>query len=103
MLVLGVLLVHKQHRDSTVISIQNSKISNVCSMVVSNSSIHRDLKIPTVKEEIMHFHRNHLSKLEYHPNLLAIYTLDNSEDIYILKRHKFFYHLYIHLPFGFNE
>ena len=55
---------------------------------VSNNSIHRDLKVPTVREEIMRLWRTHISNLEKHPNHLAINLLDNSEDIYRLKRHK---------------
>ena len=66
-------------------------------MCIRDSSIHRDLKVSTVKEEIMRFCRAHISKLEQHPNHLTINLLDNSEDIYRLKRHKL-----LDLPFRFN-
>lgn len=54
---------------------------------VSNRTLHTDLKIPTVKEEITRFSANHIMKLENHPNHLVLNLLDNSDTVYRLKRH----------------
>jgi hypothetical protein len=42
---------------------------------VSNRTLHQDLKIPTVKEEIAKFSKKYNSKLENHPNHLSIILL----------------------------
>lgn len=52
---------------------------------VSNRTIHLDLKIPTVKEEVTSISKMYQSKLENHPNNLAVNLLDNSEFIHRLK------------------
>ena len=57
-----------------------------------------NVKVPIVRKEIVRLYRKHIPKLEKHPNLLAINLLDNSEDIYRLKRHKL-----LDIPFRFNE
>lgn len=53
---------------------------------VSNLTLHRDLKVPCVKDEIRRFSENYLSKLNYHPNYIAVNLLDNSNFVYRLKR-----------------
>lgn len=54
---------------------------------VSNRTLHKDLCILTVKEEITRCSTKYLQKLEVHQNNLAVNLLDNSESIYRLKRH----------------
>lgn len=54
---------------------------------VTNETIHKDLGILTVKAEIRKTSQNYLSKLEAHPNPLAINLLDNSEVVRRLKRY----------------
>jgi hypothetical protein len=63
---------------------------------VSNRTLHQDLKIPTVQEEIAKFSKKYISKLENHPNHLALNLLDNSITVYRLKRHTI-----LDLPFRF--
>ncbi len=53
---------------------------------VSNKTIHEDLKIPYVTQEIVKSTTKYLSKLENHENQLAINLLDNSTSINRLKR-----------------
>ena len=45
---------------------------------VSNHSLHKDLKIPTVKEEISVYSKTYQDKLMNHTNNLAINLLDNT-------------------------
>ncbi len=44
-----------------------------------NDDISRDLKVPTVREEIRQFAVAHEDRLSQHRNILAISLLDNSE------------------------
>lgn len=64
---------------------------------MKNEVIHRDCKIPLIKEEICRFSGKYLSKLESHQNYLAINLLDNSDHVYRLKRHSI-----LDLPNRFN-
>lgn len=61
---------------------------------VSNKTIHDDLKIPPVKDEIRKLSANYLERLSNHVNPLAISLLDDTEEITRLKR----YHI-LDLPF----
>lgn len=63
---------------------------------VTNEIILRDTKIPTVKEEISKTSNKYLTKLNNHPNFLAVNLLDNSEEIQRLKRHSV-----LELPYRF--
>ena len=48
---------------------------------ITNVNIHKDLEIPTVKEEIKEFSERYLQKLSNHSNILAINLLDDSEEM----------------------
>lgn len=61
---------------------------------ITNKAIHRDLNIPTVREEITRFSIKYLERLSYHDNPLAVSLLDDSNEKYRLKR----YHI-LDLPF----
>jgi hypothetical protein len=54
---------------------------------VNNQIIHNDTDIPFVRDVITKFSNNYQSRLEDHPNYLAVNLLDNSESVYRLKRH----------------
>lgn len=54
---------------------------------VSNAILHQDLKMPTIEEEIRRSSANYQSRLERHPNHLAINLLDNSSAVKRLKRY----------------
>jgi hypothetical protein len=60
--------------------------------------IHNDLQMNTVKEVISEQTIKYLDKLKAYQNLLALNLLDNSEDIYRLKRYNV-----LHLPTRFNN
>lgn len=45
---------------------------------IPNTTLHRDLAIPTVKEEVCEMSRKYQTRLETHPNYLAVNLLDNS-------------------------
>lgn len=53
---------------------------------VNNNTIHNDLNIPIIKDEIKRFSSNYLNRLSYHPNVLAISLLDDSDEVKRLKR-----------------
>lgn len=53
---------------------------------VSNSNIHNDLSIPTVKDEISRYSANYLNRLSNHPNVLVITLLDDTDELRRLKR-----------------
>lgn len=53
---------------------------------VSNKSIHKDLKMNTIREEINLYSTRYLERLSNHPNLLAISLLDDSNEVRRLKR-----------------
>lgn len=53
---------------------------------VSNYSIHKDLQIANVKDEASRLSEKYLNRLSYHPNVLAICLLDNSEEVRRLKK-----------------
>lgn len=53
---------------------------------VSNEILHRDLKIPTVQQEIKNFSLSYKKRLLMHPNQLAINLLATGGDIRRLKR-----------------
>lgn len=53
---------------------------------ITNKNIHRDLNIPTVKEEISKFCHKYEKRLESHQNHLAINLLDNGGAVRRLKR-----------------
>jgi hypothetical protein len=63
---------------------------------VSNRTLHEDLRVATVKEEIQNFSEKYLAKLEIHPNYLALNLLDNTEAVNRLKRAQI-----LDLPFRF--
>lgn len=54
---------------------------------ITNEAIHKDLNMPTVKEEIKKFSTRYLDRLSNHVNTLAINLLDDSNEINRLKRH----------------
>ena len=54
---------------------------------VTNETIHRDLKIPTVKEEISKFSNRYNIRINNHQNLLVSQLLDTTNQIRRLKRH----------------
>lgn len=53
---------------------------------VNNNSIHNDLKIPKVKNVIKSISQSYHSRLSYHPNVLAINLLDDTNETKRLKR-----------------
>lgn len=55
---------------------------------IINNMIHNDLNISTLNEEIKIFSRKYLQRLEKDPNITAMNILDNSTEIYRLKRFK---------------
>lgn len=61
---------------------------------VTNKAIHRDLNMPTLREEINNYSARYLDRISNHPNPLAICLLDESEEVRRLKR----YHV-LDLPF----
>jgi hypothetical protein len=54
---------------------------------ISNTMVHNDLQMNTVKEVISERTRKYSNKLNAHQNPLALNLLDNSEDVYRLKRY----------------
>ena len=54
---------------------------------VANKTIHRDLKIPTVNEEISKFSNRYNIKINNHQNRLVTQLLDTTDQIRKLKRH----------------
>ena len=54
---------------------------------VSNETIHRDLKIPTVKEEISKFSNRYNIRINNHQNSLVTQLLDTMDQICRLQRH----------------
>ena len=65
---------------------------------VSNATIHKDVKLPTVKEEISRLSSLYQAKLDNSDNHLVINLMDNSEIIERLKRHSI-----LDLPYRFCE
>lgn len=65
---------------------------------VTNETLHHDLQLRTIKEEIRNKSDKYQQKLNNHVNSLAINLLDNSEDLSRLKRIKI-----LDLPFRFNS
>ena len=55
---------------------------------IRNSDLHRDLHIPTVKEEIKKFAGKHEARLHLHVNAEALQLLDNQNQVRRLKRTK---------------
>lgn len=53
---------------------------------VSNEVLHNDLRIPTVMQEAKCASAKYITRLEHHPNSLAVNLLDNSKTTYRLKR-----------------
>lgn len=64
---------------------------------ITNAEINIDLKMNTIKSEIVRASEKYLVKLEMHPNSLALNLLDNSEDNRRLKRY-----YTLDLPYRFN-
>ena len=54
---------------------------------VTNETIHRDLKIPTVKEELSKFSNKYNIRINNHQNSLVIQLLNMTDQIRRLKRH----------------
>lgn len=54
---------------------------------VTNRVIHNDTGILTVREEITKYSKKYQTKLEEHPNHLAVNLLDNSQSTFRLQRH----------------
>ena len=54
---------------------------------VTNETINRDLKIPTVKEEISKFSNRYNIRVNKHQNPLVTRLLDTTDQIRRLKRH----------------
>ena len=55
---------------------------------VKNEDIHKDLKVPTVSEEIKRFAKKHEARLHKHVSVEVLQLLDNSEPVRRLKRQK---------------
>lgn len=53
---------------------------------VKNYTIHNDLNMPTIKDEIRHYTQKYLQRLSNHPNTLAICLLDDTNERRRLKR-----------------
>ncbi|KAI8115980.1 RNA-directed DNA polymerase from mobile element jockey [Lucilia cuprina] len=81
-------LENKRYQSKTLRSIVNAP------WFVSNFSIHNDLSILKVIDEIKRFSGNYLERLNQHMNPLAISLLDDTEEVRRLKR----YHI-LDLPF----
>lgn len=64
---------------------------------IPNSEIREDVKVNTVKSEVVKFSAKYLKRLETHSNTLAINLLDNSEETQRLKRYQL-----LQLPFRFK-
>lgn len=71
----------QRYQNKTLRSIVNAQ------PFVSNKTIHNDLFIPKVKDEINRFSANYLQRLSNHCNPLAISLLDDTEEVRRLKRH----------------
>ena len=54
---------------------------------VTNETIHRDLKTPTVKEEISKFSNRYSIRVNNHQNPIVARLLDTTDQIRRLKRH----------------
>ncbi len=65
---------------------------------VSNTTLHRDFKIPFVEEEIARFSLKYQEKLNFHPNYLALNLLDSQNHLHRLRRSST-----LDLPFRFNN
>lgn len=61
---------------------------------ITNDNIHKDMRIPKIRNEINRFSAKYLDRLSAHSNTLAISLLDDSEEINRLKR----FHI-LDLPF----
>ena len=64
---------------------------------VTNETIHRDLKIPTVKEEIPKFSNRYNTRVNNHQSPLVTQLLDTVDQIRRLKRQ---YHLNLSIRFN---
>lgn len=69
---------------------QNKVLRNIVNApwYIRNSDLHRDLRIPTVKEEIKRFAGKHEARLHLHVNAEALQLLDNQHHVRRLKRRK---------------
>lgn len=69
---------------------QNKVLRNIVDApwYVRNSDLHRDLNIPTVKDEIKRFAGRHEARLHLHVNAEALQLLDNQHLVRRLKRPK---------------
>ena len=69
---------------------QNKVLRNIVNApwYIRNSDLHRDLRVPTVKEEIKRFAGKHEARLHHHVNTEALQLLDNQQHIRRLKRTK---------------
>jgi predicted component of type VI protein secretion system len=57
-------------------------------MVLSNDHLHRDLKIPRIRQEIQRFAERHERRLHSHANTKVLQLLDNTNLNRRLKRIK---------------
>lgn len=57
---------------------KDEKVKNQYTKIILDV-IHRDIKIPTVSEEITRFARKHVKSLKFHTNSKAIQILDYSQ------------------------
>lgn len=57
---------------------------------VTNDTLHRDFKIPYIREEFKKQVKKYVCKLENHENILAINLLDNSKELRRLQRNRTF-------------
>ena len=55
---------------------------------VRNADIHRDLGIPTIKEQLKRFAKKHEERLHLHENAEVLQLLDNQHVFQRLKRTK---------------
>lgn len=55
---------------------------------VTNETIHRDLKIAKIKDEVVKFATRHVNRLSCHPNELALNLLNNEDETRRLQRKK---------------
>ena len=67
---------------------QNKTLSTIAGIpwYVRNKTIHKDLQIHTVREEIVTYSSKYENRLSNHPNHLALSLLDNSDTCRRLKR-----------------
>ena len=62
---------------------------------VTNKNLHKDLKIPFIKEETRKFSSSYLERLSNHTNVLAVTHLDETDEVRRLKFKHFRFSYYL--------